>query len=105
MKKYKVQMVTKKFPFLDMKTRWSSEGGLQFGVLGEKGQQLKYAGKVNTHTPSTLHMSPSEVLNHLSKITLHKQSFHSERVDNVYPDDKNALNEAGLAAPTFPTMG
>ena len=41
-KEYRVQIVTKnEFPFLDMKTSWPPEGGLQFGVFRKKGQELR----------------------------------------------------------------
>ena len=41
-KEDQVQIVTNdEFPFLDMKMSWSPEGGLKFGVLRKKGQQLK----------------------------------------------------------------
>ena len=40
------QIVTNdEFSFLDMKTSWSPEGDLQFGVFRKKVQQLKYVGK------------------------------------------------------------
>ena len=88
-----------------MKISWSPEGDLQFGVFRKRGQQLKYVGKGSTHAPGTLCAIPSEVLNHLAKLTSRESSFHSERVDNVYPNHVNALCEAGLAPPIFLTMG
>ena len=41
----------------------------------------------------------------LAKITSRKPSFHSERVENVYPDRVNALRKARLEPPIFPTLG
>ena len=101
-----VQIVTNdEFPFLDMKMSCSPEGGLQFGVFRENGQQLKYVGKESTHTPSTLRTIPSGVLNRLAKLTSRKPSILSEGVDKIYPDHANALRKAGLAPPNFLTMG
>ena len=64
-----------------------------------------YIGKGGTHTPSTLRAILLGILNSLVKITLHKPNFHSERVDSVYPDHKNALKEAGQKSTIFRTMG
>ena len=88
-----------------MKTRWSPEWDLQFGVLRKKGQQLKYSGKESTHTPGTLRTIPSGVLNRLAKITSRKTSIHSERVETINSEHANTLRKAGLAPPYFPTMG
>ena len=85
--------------------RWSPEGGLKFGIFGKKGQQLKYIGKWNTHTPGTLLVIPSGVLNCLAKLTSLKPNFHSKRVYSIYPDHTNALCEAGLEPPISLTMG
>ena len=38
-------------------------------------------------------------------ILLRKPSFHSERLDKIYPDHANALCKAGLAPLILPTMG
>ena len=59
----------------------------------------------STHTSGTLHVIPSGFLNRIAKITSCKPYFHSERVDNVYPDHANSLRKAGLAPPIFPAMG
>ena len=65
-----VQIVTnEKFPFLDLKMIWSQEEDLQFSVFRKRGQQLKYANKESTHTPSTLFAIPSGFLKHLAKLT------------------------------------
>ena len=88
-----------------MKTSWSPEGDLQFGVFRKKGQQLKYVGKESTHSPGTLRAIPSGVLNRLAKLTSIKPSIHSEGVEKIYPDHANSLRKAGLAPPNFPTMG
>ena len=48
---------------------------------------------------------PSGLLNRLAKLTSRKPNFHSERVDNVYPDPANALREAEPAHLIFSTMG
>ena len=98
-------MTKKEFPFLDMKMRWTTEGELNFSVFRKSGQQLKYVGKESTHTPGTLRVIPSGVLNRLAKFTSRKPSLHSEEVDKVYPDHTNALRKAGLAPPDFRTMG
>ena len=66
-----------------MKISWSPNGDLKFGLFRNKGQQLKYVGKLITHTPSTLRAIPSVVLNRLAKLTLRRPKFHSERVNNV----------------------
>ena len=93
-KKDKVQIAANdEFPFLDMEMSWSPEVDLQFGVFRKKGQQLEYVGKGSTHTPGTLRVIPSRVLNHLAKITSRKPTFHSERVNNVYPDHVNDLRK------------
>ena len=84
---------------------WSTKGDLQFGIFSKKGQQLKYVGRGITHTPDNPHNIPSGVLNSLENITSRKPNFHSQRVDNVYPDRVNALREAGLAPPIFQAMG
>ena len=103
MKKDKVQIAANnEFPFLDMEMSWSPEVYSQFGVFRKKGQQLEYVGKGITHTPGTLRVIPSSVLNHLAKITSRKPTFHSERVNNVYPDHVNALRKT---SPIFATMG
>ena len=105
-KEDRVQIVTNdKLPFLDMKMSWSSEGDLQFGVFRKKGQRLKYLGKESTHTPSTLRMIPSGVLNRLAKLTSRNPSIHAESVDKIYPTHANALRKASLAPPVFLTMG
>ena len=65
----------------------------------------KYVRKERTHTPGTLRAIPSGVMNHLAKITSQKSSLHSEEVYKVYPDHANALREAGLTPPNFPTIG
>ena len=100
------QIVTNgKLPLLDMKTNWSPEGDLQFGVFRKKGQKLKYVGKESTHTPGTLRATPSGVLNRLAKITSRKPSNNSEAVGKIYPDHANALRKAGLTPTNFLTMG
>ena len=105
-KEERFQIVTNdEFPFLDMKMSWSPEGGLKFVVFREKGQQLKYVVNESTHTPGTLRVIPSGVLNRLAKLTSRKPSIHSEVVDKIYPDHTNALCKAGLEPPNFPTMG
>ena len=60
---------------------------------------------MSTHTPGTLRAIPSGVLNRLAKLTSRKPSINSEAVDKIYPDHANDLHKAGLAPPTFPTMG
>ena len=40
-----------------------------------------------------------------SKTHLAQTHFHSEIMDNFYPDHVNTLCEAGLAPPSSPTMG
>ena len=83
-KEDQVQIVAKdEFPFLDMKMRWSTEGGLQFGVFRKKGQQLIYAGKESTHTPCTLRTIPSGVFNRLAKITSRKPPIRAAAVDSI----------------------
>ena len=104
-KEDRVQIVTNdEFPFLDMKTSWSPEGDLQFGVSRKKGQQLKYVGKESTHTPRTLRAIPSGVLKRLAKLTSRKPSIQAESVDMIYPAHTNTLSKAGLAPPGFPTV-
>ena len=101
-----VQAVTnEKLPFLDMKMSLSPEGDLQFSVFRKKGQQLKYTRKESNHTPSTLHMIYSGVMNRLKKLTSQKNSLHYKGLDKIYPDHANALCEAGLAPPNLRTMG
>ena len=93
-KKYKVQIAANdEFSFLDMEMSCSPEMDFQFGLFWEKGQQLEYVGKGSTHTPGTLRVIPSIVLNHLAKLSSRKPTFHSERVKNVYPDHVNALRK------------
>ena len=71
----RVQIMSQdELPFLYMKMSWSPEGGLQFGVFRNKGQQLKYVGKESTHTPGTLRTIPSGVFNRLAKLTSRKPS-------------------------------
>ena len=70
----------------------------------KKGQQLNYIRKESTHTPGTLRAIPSWGLNCLAKLT-EKTSVHSEGVDKISPDHANALRNAGVAPPDFPTMG
>ena len=82
-----------------MKVICYPEGGLKVGVFSNKGQQLKYAGKVSTHTSVTLRAIPLGVLKCLAKLTSIKPKFHYERVENVYPDHSNSFHEAGLAPP------
>ena len=85
LKKDKVKTVAKdRFPFLDMKTSWSPEGDLQFRAFSNNGQQLKYVGKLSTHTLGTLHAIPSVVLNCLAKLTSRKLSVHPKRIESVY---------------------
>ena len=78
---------------------------LQFGVFRAKGHQLKYIGNESTHTYGTLRVIPSGELNFLAKLIQHEPSFKFARVENVYPDHANALQNTGLAPPIFPTMG
>ena len=100
------QVVTKvKFPFLDMKMRWTPEGEIIFSVFRKTGKQLKYVVKESTYTPGTLRAIPSGDINRLAKLTSRKPFLRSEGVDKVYPDHANALRKAGLAPPDFPTMG
>ena len=87
-----------------MKMSWSPEGDLQFGVFRKKLQQLEYFGKESTHTPSTLRVIPSGVLNRLANLTSRKTSIHCEVVEKIYPDHTNALRKAGLTPPNFLTM-
>ena len=83
-KEDRVQMMKNdKSHFLDMKMSWSQEGDLQFGVFRKKVQQLKYFGKESTHTPGTLRVIPSRVLNHLAKLTSRKPSIRAEAVDMI----------------------
>ena len=84
---------------------WYPEGDLQFGVFRKKGQQLKYVGKESTHTPGTLRVISSGVLNRLEKLTLRKPSIRAEAVNTIYPAHANALRKAGLEPHVFPTMG
>ena len=58
-----------------MRMIWSPEGDLQFCVFRKKGQQLKYVGMGITHTPSTLRVITSGVLNGLCKNQLTKTLF------------------------------
>ena len=105
-KEDRVQIVTKyEFPFLDMKTSWSPEEDLQFGVFRKKGQQLKYVGKESTHTPGNLRAIPSGVFNRLAKLTSKNPSIQAAAVDTIYPAHANALRKAGIATSVFPTMG
>ena len=102
-KKYWIQILTNDaFSFLGMKMSWSSERGLQFGVLRENVQQLKYIGMRNIHIPSTLYKISSGTLNCLAKLALRKTSFCYERVDNVYPENENTVCKAGLATKISP---
>ena len=39
-----------KFPSLDIRMSWSLEWGLKFGLYRNKGHELKYVRKDNTHT-------------------------------------------------------
>ena len=59
----------------------------------------------STHTPGTLRVIPSGVINCLAKITLRKHYFQYKRVDIVYPEHVNSLCKSGLAPPILPTMG
>ena len=68
-----------------MKMRWTPEEGLILCVFREARQQLKYIGKESTHTPGTIRVIPSGVLNRLTKLTSQKPSLPSEGVDKVYP--------------------
>ena len=69
--------------------------------------KLKYVGMGSTHTPGTLRSIPSGFLNRLCKTHLsQKPSFHSERVDKIFPENTKALHKSAvLAPPTFPTLG
>ena len=64
-----------------------------------------YVSKGSTHTPGTLCVIPSRLLKWVSKLTLYKTSFHSERVENVYPKHVNSLLMVSLSPPIFLTMG
>ena len=65
-KKDKVQIAANnELPFLYMEISCSPEVDLQFGVFRKKGQQLEYVGKGSTHTPGTIRVIPSRVLNHI----------------------------------------
>ena len=88
-----------------MKTSWSPEGDLQFSVFRKEGQKLMYIGNESTHTPVTLRVIPSGVMNRLDKITSQKPSLHSEGVEKVCHDHANTLREACIAPPNFLTMG
>ena len=44
-------------------------------------------------------------MNRLAKITSQNPFLHSKRIDRVYLNHVNALREADLAPPNFPTMG
>ena len=72
-KEDRVQIVTNdEFPFLGMKMSRSPEGDLQFGVFTKKRQELKYVWKESTHTPGSLRVVPSGVLNQLCQTHLKK---------------------------------
>ena len=58
----------------------------------------------DNHTPGTLRAIPSGVLNRLAKLTSLKPSLRYEGVEKICPDHVNALREAGLVPPDFPTM-
>ena len=76
-------MTNDELPFLDMKMSRSPEGDLQFGVIRENEQQLKYVGQGSTHTPGTLRTIPSGVPNRLAKFTSRNPSIHSEALDKI----------------------
>ena len=73
-------------------------------MFRKRKQQLNYVGKEITHTPDTIGIIPSGVLNCLAKTTSLKPTIHSEGVDKIYSDHVNALQKAGLATSYFPTM-
>ena len=50
----------------------------------------------SNHTPDTIRVIPSGVLNRLAKLTSQKPYLHSEGVDKIYLDHANALCEAAL---------
>ena len=58
-----------------------------------------------THTPGSLRTIQSGVMHRLVKLTSQKPYLSDEGVDKVYPHHVNALCEAGLEPPNFPTMG
>ena len=66
-----------------MKTSWSPDGDLKFGLFRKKGHQLKFVGKESTYTLGTLRAIPSGVLNRLAKIISRKPSIHAEAVDKI----------------------
>ena len=78
---------------------------LKYVLCTDLTQKLKHVGKESTHTPSTLRVIPSGVLNRLAKLTSRKPSIQAEAVDTIYPAHTNAHRKAGLAPPILPTMG
>ena len=98
-------MTKDELPFLDMRISWYPEGDLQFRVFSKKGQQLKYVRQESTHTPDTLFVIPSGVLNRIAKLTSRNPPIYSEAVYKIYPDHVNALRKTGLSPPNLPIVG
>ena len=105
-KYYGVQISTARvFPFLYMNMIWYPNWVLHFIIFSKKGQNLKYVIKGITHTPGTLHMILSEVLNRQAKITLRKPDISYKRVDSIYLKHNNILCEACLVPSIFLKIG
>ena len=84
-----------KMNFLDINMRWHPKGDLQFGIFSKKVRHVKYIIKFSTHTPGTLCVIPSVVLNHLAKIISLNPDLNFKELNSVYPDHAKSLRKAG----------
>ena len=104
-KKDKIQIsAANVFPFQDMNKRWSPEGDLQFGILKNKIQPLKYVGKGSTDTLITLHTILLGVLNFLKITTLQNPDLNPKWVDSVYTNHSDTIRKAVILPSILPTM-
>ena len=88
-----------------MKMKCSPQGGVEIWCIQAKGTSIKV--RCNGKYPCTRYPTRDIIssLRTLFKITSQKPYFHSERIDNVYPDHVNALHKASVSPPIFPKMG
>ena len=101
-KKVKV-IKSNSFPYLDLELFWK-KSELQFRIHKKPNQQLKYLNKGSCHTKATFRAIPGGVFGRFGKLTSQTEETNSMTVDKIYPEQCKALQHAGLAPKSFPTL-
>ena len=92
------------FPYLDTALYWSETNHLQFRVYLKPNQKLKYLNKGSSHPPSTFKSVSIGVFKRLARLTSVSDSSKTKKINEIYPHHAKALQKAGLAPTSFPTL-